>query len=175
MSMILTSPRFCSLLAARRRRPKSAALMMQLSHDILLVLMWCWRVEDGVELEYEGRHSAPRARLFIRDNLELTSFQWSHPPKLPMDSERHAYGPPLKTFHYTELSSHVTTKGKPPASRTDNTPPRTKSTQKPVDLKKCHLYELTQYRCLAPDKVNKGEPVNQITCTPFLRFFRKLV
>jgi len=84
------------------------------------------------------------------------------------------FGPPVKSFHYTELAQHVTTKGKDKALATsgDGRPPQ-RTVHKPVDLEKCALYELTQYRCAPPEKVRKGETPNDVICTPFLRLFRK--
>jgi hypothetical protein len=95
-----------------------------------------------------------------------------------MDHENNIFGPPVKSFHYTQLSQHVNTngKGKPratPAAPKKGNAPQAKTIHKPVDLEKCALYELIQYRCPQPQKVNKGETPSVVICTPFLRLFRR--
>jgi Mitochondrial export protein Som1 len=93
-----------------------------------------------------------------------------------MDLESNTFGPPVKSFHYAQLSSHVTTNGKdkPLAPKPGNAPQH-KPIHRPVDLEKCTLYELTQYRCPEPPRVKKGETPNDVICTPFLRLFRRFV
>ncbi|TID16972.1 hypothetical protein E2P81_ATG09531 [Venturia nashicola] len=91
------------------------------------------------------------------------------------EPDRSTSGPPVKKFHFSELSSHVTTKEKVKSQSPNESKslPRTKTIDKPVDLKKCKLYELTQYNCPVPLEARRGEKPTEILCTPFVRFFRK--
>lgn len=92
-----------------------------------------------------------------------------------MDPDRSTSGPNIKLFHFSDLSSHVTTKEKvqPQNLKDSKSPPRTKTTDRPVDLEKCKLYGMTQYKCPAPQPMRRGEKPKEILCTPFMRLFRK--
>jgi hypothetical protein len=97
-----------------------------------------------------------------------------------MDPETHTYGPPVKSFHYSELAQHVNTKGKEKLRTTLEAPrkgdsPHPKIIHKPVDLEKCALYGLKQYQCPEPPRVKRGELPSVVVCTPFLRLFRRCV
>ncbi|KAE9983308.1 hypothetical protein EG328_010096 [Venturia inaequalis] len=92
-----------------------------------------------------------------------------------MEPDRSTSGPPLKKFHATELSSHVTAieRVRPQNPKNGKPSAQTKTFDKPIDLRECRLFEMTQYNCPEPPMVKRGEKPHEILCTPLQRLFRK--